>query len=167
MYSGYTWNGHQITSESCTNSESKICGGNKEIRGHFYQWRWRREWSPSLSVISAAFIALGRSCLLANTSKTASLNSSWKKIIISLYSPYALFLCVWDKKEKLFNGFSLFDKVTDLIQHPVQLIPCLNNTVPVIAIHHENETLSVLEIVPPQRTDLYLKERKLMTLRRF
>lgn len=41
-----------------------------------YQWRCRREWRPSLSVISAAFIALGRSCLFANTSNTASLNSS-------------------------------------------------------------------------------------------
>jgi hypothetical protein len=43
-----------------------------------YQWRWRREWRPSLSVISAAFIAFGRSCLFANTSSTASLNSSCK-----------------------------------------------------------------------------------------
>ena len=42
-----------------------------------YQWRWRRECRPSLSVISAAFIALGRSCLFANTSNTASLSSSW------------------------------------------------------------------------------------------
>ena len=30
-----------------------------------YQARWRSEWRPSLSVISAAFIALGRSCLSA------------------------------------------------------------------------------------------------------
>jgi hypothetical protein len=43
-----------------------------------YQWRWRNEWRPSLSVISAAFIALGRSCLLANTSRTASRSSSCK-----------------------------------------------------------------------------------------
>jgi hypothetical protein len=42
-----------------------------------YQWRWRSEWRPSLSVISAAFIAFGRSCLFANTSSTASLNSSY------------------------------------------------------------------------------------------
>eukprot|EP01018_Ginkgo_biloba_P038737 Gb_38389 [translate_table: standard] len=46
-----------------------------------YQWRWRREWSPSLSVISAAFIAFGRSCLLAKTSKTASRNSSSLSIL--------------------------------------------------------------------------------------
>ena len=49
----------------------------KKHRQFIYQWRWRREWRPSLSVISAAFIAFGRSCLFANTSSTASLNSSW------------------------------------------------------------------------------------------
>ena len=32
--------------------------------------------SPSLSVISVALMALGKSCLLAKTSKQASLNSS-------------------------------------------------------------------------------------------
>lgn len=36
-----------------------------------------------------------------------------------------------------------------LIQHPMQFISCLNYTVPIIAIHHEYETLGVLEIVPP------------------
>jgi hypothetical protein len=41
-----------------------------------YQWRCRSECRPSLSVISAAFIAFGRSCLLANTSRTASRSSS-------------------------------------------------------------------------------------------
>merc|ERR1711896_90795 len=41
-----------------------------------YQLRWRSECKPSLSVISAAFMALGRSCLLANTNRTASRSSS-------------------------------------------------------------------------------------------
>lgn len=45
-----------------------------------------------------------------------------------------------------------------LIQHSVQLIPCLNYSIPVIAIHHKNEALSVLKIVPPQWTDLHSKE---------
>jgi hypothetical protein len=44
-----------------------------------YQWRWRNECNPSLSVISAAFMAFGRSCLLANTRRTASRNSSYKQ----------------------------------------------------------------------------------------
>ena len=39
--------------------------------------------SPSLSVIAAALIALGRSCLLANTSNTESLNSSSLSILWS------------------------------------------------------------------------------------
>eukprot|EP00001_Collodictyon_triciliatum_P160353 28172_3 len=40
-----------------------------------YQLR-RRECNPSLSVISAAFIALGKSCLFAKTRRTASRSSS-------------------------------------------------------------------------------------------
>ena len=59
----------------------------KKPKMEFYQWRWRREWRPSLSVISAAFIALGRSCLLANTSKTASLSSSWNQIQAQHFNP--------------------------------------------------------------------------------
>lgn len=55
--------------------EKRVSDCNKLLA---YQWRWRREWRPSLSVISAAFIAFGRSCLFANTSSTASLNSSCK-----------------------------------------------------------------------------------------
>jgi hypothetical protein len=52
----------------------------KEIlRAEIYQWRWRSECNPSLSVISAAFMAFGRSCLLANTRRTASRNSSYKQ----------------------------------------------------------------------------------------
>jgi hypothetical protein len=46
-----------------------------------YQCRWRRECSPSLSVISAAFIAFGRSCLLAKTSSTASRSSSCNEYV--------------------------------------------------------------------------------------
>jgi hypothetical protein len=41
-----------------------------------------------------------------------------------------------------------------LIQHPVQLVTSLPNTVPIIAIYHEDQPLCVLEVVSPQRTDL-------------
>lgn len=46
---------------------------------------------------------------------------------------------------------------TYLIQHPMQFIPCLNNTVSVIAVHNKYETLCVLEVVPPQWTDLRIE----------
>lgn len=49
-----------------------------------------------------------------------------------------------------------------LIQHPMQFIPGLNNTISIIAVHNENETLCVLEVVPPQGTDLKM-ERKMNT----
>jgi len=42
-----------------------------------YQWRCRSECKPSLSVISAAFMAFGRSCLFAKTRSTASRSSSY------------------------------------------------------------------------------------------
>ena len=48
-----------------------------------YQFLFLRLCRPSLSVISAAFIALGRSCLLAKMRRTASLNSSSANIRIS------------------------------------------------------------------------------------
>ena len=52
-----------------------VSGSERECY-QLYQWRCLREWRPSLSVISAAFIAFGRSCLFANTRSTASLSSS-------------------------------------------------------------------------------------------
>ena len=59
----------------CTLPDKRAQGLSTQCRPT-HQWRWRSEWRPSLSVISAAFIALGRSCLLAKTSSTASRSSS-------------------------------------------------------------------------------------------
>jgi hypothetical protein len=47
-----------------------------------------------------------------------------------------------------------------LIQHPVQLIPSFNHTVTIIAINHKDEPLSVLEIMPPQWSDLCKLEKQ-------
>ena len=43
-----------------------------------------------------------------------------------------------------------------LVQHALQLLAGLDNTVAVIAVDNENDALSVLEIMPPQRTNLVL-----------
>lgn len=43
-----------------------------------------------------------------------------------------------------------------LVQHALQLLTGLDNTVAIVAIHHEDNTLGVLEVVAPQRTDLVL-----------
>jgi len=42
-----------------------------------------------------------------------------------------------------------------LIQHPVELISGFNNTVTVIAVHNKDKTLGVLEVMPPERSDLF------------
>lgn len=43
-----------------------------------------------------------------------------------------------------------------LIQHALEFLPGLHDTVAVIAVDDEDYTLSVLEVVSPQRTDLVL-----------
>lgn len=43
-----------------------------------------------------------------------------------------------------------------LVKHALQLFPSLNNTVTIIAVDHEDDTLGVLEVMSPQRSDLVL-----------
>jgi hypothetical protein len=42
------------------------------------------------------------------------------------------------------------------VQHPLQLLSCLDNTISIIAVDDEDDALSVLEVVSPQRPDLIL-----------
>lgn len=46
-------------------------------------------------------------------------------------------------------------RFSHLIKHPMKFIPCLCYTVSVIAVNNKNKALSVLEVVPPQRSDLF------------
>jgi len=50
------------------------------------------------------------------------------------------------------------DGVAELIlsEHLVELVVGLGDTLTIVGIDHKDETLSVLEIVPPERTDLIL-----------
>jgi len=43
-----------------------------------------------------------------------------------------------------------------LVQHALELLTRLNNTVAIVAVDDEDDTLGVLEVMPPQRTDLVL-----------
>jgi hypothetical protein len=43
-----------------------------------------------------------------------------------------------------------------LVQHALQLLAGLDNTITIVAVNHEDDTLSVLEVVAPQRTNLIL-----------
>lgn len=43
-----------------------------------------------------------------------------------------------------------------LVQHALQLLTGLNDTVTVVAVDDEDDTLGVLEVVPPQRSNLVL-----------
>jgi hypothetical protein len=43
-----------------------------------------------------------------------------------------------------------------LVKHALELLTGLNDTVAIVGVDDEDDTLSVLEVVPPQRTDLVL-----------
>lgn len=43
-----------------------------------------------------------------------------------------------------------------LVQHTLQLLASFHHTIAIVAIDHENDTLGVLEVMPPQRSDLVL-----------
>ena len=43
-----------------------------------------------------------------------------------------------------------------LVQHALQLLSCLNHTIAIVGVDNEDNTLSVLEVMPPQRPDLVL-----------
>ena len=43
-----------------------------------------------------------------------------------------------------------------LVQHALELLTRFNNTVAIVAVDDEDDTLGVLEVMPPQRTDLVL-----------
>lgn len=42
------------------------------------------------------------------------------------------------------------------VQHALQFFPGLDNTVAIVAVDNEDDTLGILEIMPPERTDLIL-----------
>ena len=43
-----------------------------------------------------------------------------------------------------------------LVQHPLEFLTRLNNTITIVAVDDEDDTLGVLEVMPPQRADLVL-----------
>lgn len=43
-----------------------------------------------------------------------------------------------------------------LVQHALQLLSCLNNTITIVAINNEDDTLGVLEVMSPERSDFVL-----------
>jgi hypothetical protein len=63
--------------------------------------------------------------------------------------PYGQILLVGEHQEE-----SITELV--LVQHALQLLTGLDDTIPIVAVNHEDDTLSVLEVVAPQRTNLIL-----------
>lgn len=61
-------------------------------------------------------------------------------------------------RQVLFVGEHKEQSIPQLIftQHPLQLLTCLSDSLPIVGVDHENDTLGVLEIMPPQRSNLIL-----------
>jgi hypothetical protein len=62
---------------------------------------------------------------------------------------YRQILLVGEDKEKRITEFIL-------VQHALQFFPGFDDTVAIVAVDDENDTLGVLEVVPPEGTDLVL-----------
>ena len=62
---------------------------------------------------------------------------------------YGQILLVGEDKEKSIPQLVL-------VQHPLELLTGLNNTIAIVAVDDEDDTLGVLEVMPPERTDLVL-----------
>jgi hypothetical protein len=43
-----------------------------------------------------------------------------------------------------------------LVEHALQLFPSLDNSVTIVAVNDEDDTLGILEVMSPQRSDLVL-----------
>ncbi len=100
------------------------------------QARCRRLWRPSLSVISAAFMAF---CKEVSDCCTQMLS------IIS----YRKILLVGKDKEK-----SVAQLI--LVEHALKFLTSLDNTISVVGVDNKDDTLGILKVMSPERSNLVL-----------
>lgn len=89
-----------------------------------------------MSVISAAFMAF-----------CEFVSCACQKVCSA--SAYGQILLVGEDQEKSVPQLVL-------VQHALQLLARLDNTIAIVAVNDEDDTLGVLEVMPPQRSDLVL-----------
>ncbi len=65
------------------------------------------------------------------------LDTNWQILLVGEYQKYGISELV-------------------LVQHTLQFLSSLNNTVTIIAVNDEDDALGVLEVMPPQRSNLVL-----------
>ena len=65
---------------------------------------------------------------------------------------------MWAYRQILLVGEDKEESVPQLVlvQHPLELLAGLNNTVAIVAVNDEDDTLGVLEVMPPEGADLVL-----------
>ena len=87
-------------------------------------------------MISAAFIAF---CSIVSIGS----------FLIGEDLTYGQILLVGEDEEQCITQFIF-------IQHPLKFLSGLDNTIAIVAVNHKDDTLSVLEVVAPQGSDLIL-----------
>lgn len=71
-------------------------------------------------------------------------------MVVDVWSnTYGQILLVGEDQEQSISQFIL-------IQHTLQFLASLDHTIAIVAINHEDDALGVLEIMPPQRSNLVL-----------
>ena len=117
-----------------------------------YQLRWRRDCKPSFSVTSAADMALGKSCLLQNTRRTASRSSSSFNMRCN------------SSRASPTRSLRIKVQTTAPNAKPSQTRPHARaaagrrgaRKAPVVAVNNKDKALRVLIVVAPQGADLVL-----------
>jgi hypothetical protein len=73
------------------------------------------------------------------------------------------FCCIHSVREILLVGKDKEDSIAELVfvEHAVQFVAGFTDTIAIIAIHDENQALSILEVMSPKRADLWeVNDRK-------
>lgn len=119
------------------------------LEGKHTQARCLREWRPSLSVISAAFMAFCRRKGQSHAPKLMRPQGVPREGKGDGGVTYGQILLVGEDQE---NGIPQLV----LVEHALELLTGLDDTVAIVAVDDEDDTLGVLEVMSPQRTNLVL-----------
>ena len=94
-------------------------------------------------------------------SNLSCIHSIWKILLVGKHKQHSIPQFILQIQQgrvkhlsKLLSPHKELTTKKYLVEHPVELIPSFNNTVTIIAINHKDKSLGVLEVMPPQWSDL-------------
>lgn len=123
-----------------------------------YQFLFLSECRPNLSVISAAFIAFGRSC---RHERNANMDSTCAIEILSRMNRQAKMIAMafaLQRQSYLFVSENEQYSITKFVfgEHSHQFFAGFPYSFSIIWVDHKDQSLCVLEVMPPQGTNFVL-----------